>query len=66
MDAMSGILKIYFETFLLNPKGQLTRNLMGGIGATCRSKVDHYLASKQKTIKNQFMTFYLPLSIGFF
>ena len=38
MAAMAAILKIYFFASF-EPKGQLTRNLAGSIGVTCRSKI---------------------------
>ena len=36
---MATILKIYFSPLLLNRKGQWTWNLVGSIGAICRSKI---------------------------
>ena len=39
MAAMAAILKIYFFTFSPESKGQLTWNLNGSIGVTCRSKI---------------------------
>ena len=33
------MVKIYFEPFYPEPKGQLTRNFIGSIKVTCRSKV---------------------------
>ena len=39
MATMAAILKIYFSPLLLNWKGQLTRNLVGSIGVTLRSKI---------------------------
>ena len=38
MAAMAAVLKIYFWLLLLK-KGQLTRNLVGSIGVTRRSKI---------------------------
>ena len=37
---MATILQIYFALRLLNRKANLSGNLVDGIGATCRSKVD--------------------------
>ena len=39
MAAMAAILKIYFFTSFPELKGQLTRNLVGSIGVTRRSKI---------------------------
>ena len=39
MAARAAILKIYFFASSPELKGQLTRNLVGSIGVTCRSKI---------------------------
>ena len=35
----AAMMKIYFELFYPEPKGQLTQNFIGSIMVTCRSKV---------------------------
>ena len=40
MVALTAMLKIYYDFFFYSdPKGQLTRNFIGSIEVTCRSKV---------------------------
>ena len=41
---MAAILIIYFPPSSSELKGQLTRNLVGSIGVTCRSKIAHIVA----------------------